>query len=393
MATASLYETTGISAQYGESRIIGGTYYTQGTLDREILSYAHTINSFGGFDTLRISIALTFDKIEEWISGGIGKHMEVRNSSGSIVWEGLVEKLTITAGAMSVTLGPLTEIANRVLVTFTDIDNNVANVQGTADETLLAEHTTSQKLYGIIEKILSGGTLGRNEANDVRDTYLQDNAFPRTSFSFNFSPGAGASPIINIECVGYSRFLDLFSYNNVTANFYTGTEKITDVLAADPNSVVDSQRLDTNAIGAFEYDNNNRTGLTVIKEVVNTGDGSGNRWLFYMDEGRTAYYKAVPEEIYYLYRLRSGNNKITTYNGTTVAPWDVRPGRWIAVTDLLSISARYSRFHTIEDLLADQSVSFIESISFTAPYSVSLTGSRIERTTQILAQYGLKAIE
>ena len=394
MAIESLYETIGLVANYNQSIITGENQIQNlGVFDRDLLSYSHNINTFGGFNTARLVVSLRIEKIEEWLTAGVGRHITIEDSGQQVAWEGFIDKITITIGAASVSVGPLTEIANRVTVVYTEIEPNNPSVAGTSTETLIEEDIDSQRHYGIFDKVMSAGSVTQTEAETIRGVYLQDNKYPRSSCNFSISPGVGEEPTLTLDCKGYYHLFDTFIYNDTSTTFYTGTEKISDVIDAEPNGIVSDTRLDVNAVGVFATEIANRTGLTVVRSVVDLGDSNDNRWVFAVYEGRKVYYQSIPEIIQYTYEMRDENKFVANLFGTRIPPWSIRPNNWILVKDLLTSSARITPTGSVDDLLADPRVTYIESVNYTAPHTLNMAGNRLEKVPQLLAKYGLAAIE
>ena len=74
---------------------------------------------------------------------------------------------------------------------------------------------------------------------------------------------------------------------------------------------------------------------------------------------------------------------IETYTtGETVRPWDVLPARWMFLPDFLA-----GQFQPTDRRL-DPRFLFIESVQFTAPSTVQISGQKISRIPQMIARLG-----
>ena len=60
-----------------------------------INSYSHTINAVGGFDTATFTMAANMNMINEWLVSGPMRHIIVKESAGSTIWEGFVDSLDL----------------------------------------------------------------------------------------------------------------------------------------------------------------------------------------------------------------------------------------------------------------------------------------------------------
>ena len=77
---------------------------------------------------------------------------------------------------------------------------------------------------------------------------------------------------------------------------------------------------------------------------------------------------------------------IYTPFGEIVRPWDVLPARWAHIPDFM--------IGRISDtaMRDDPRYMFIESLTYTAPYGLTLTGAKISKLPQVLGQLGLMGI-
>ena len=64
---------------------------------------------------------------------------------------------------------------------------------------------------------------------------------------------------------------------------------------------------------------------------------------------------------------------------------DVKPGKWIFFPDFLMGKA----LDDLDDFRLDPRYMLVESVRYTAPYGLSLSGGKISTFSQILAQKGL----
>jgi len=283
--------------------------------------------------------------------------------------------------------GPLTDIANKVAIVYSSVDTSInPPAMGMRVKANYAEDADSQADYGIITKVLSVGGSTQTIAEQIRDTWLAENAWPETSHTYG---QGGGDASVTVECLGYVKWLELFPYNQ-TAN--TGTrnlsDKITDVLAAEPNTLfsTDYTNIASNTLAVRRFENDDNSGWDVIKDLVAKGDTSDNRYLFGIYDDRVAHYEQIPEDTAYHQYIADSNQNVRTPVGDIVRPWDVRPGRWLLYPDfLVGRSIPTNR-------RLDSRFEFIESVTYSSPWTISHTGSKVATLPQKLAKLGLGGV-
>ena len=364
-------------------------------LEDKIIAYEHVLSAVGGFDTAKIGIAANIETIERWVSEGLARHIEVYSHKGILVYEGFVDTIEANAAGLSLVIGPVLEVDNRVSVMYTPIIDPTADPQilGTLTETTIVDDEDSQNMYGILERVLSGGNMVddgvTNDAEYARDLYIAENCYPRTTNDLTVGGDTDVSLVLN--CRGYYHVLGKYVYNDGVYNYSVQcSTKLRNVLAADPNGwfSTDYSLIDDNLALTNGLENQNKTALDVIKDILNLGDGLDNRWCFGIYGGLKPVYAAVPSDVAYLYSIYgSERSEITLPNGKIVRPWEVLPGRWALVPDFLA-----GKTEGIVGLRRDTRAIFIESVSYTAPYGVSLRGENIRTLPQAMARLGYGGI-
>ena len=350
-------------------------------------SYNHTLAAVGGYLNASFTIYDRLTKLEDWLFG-LGRHVEVYSPSLERIWEGFVNRVTLNIGSLSVVRGPLTQIANRVSVLYSGVDTSTdPPVLGNREQTDNANDTDSQAKYGIIQKILSVGGTTQTEAEQIRDSWLQENREPETSQQFNNQ--SRTEPSITVECLGYVYWLNMFVYNQTaTTGTVNVSTQIQNVLAADLNSLfsTDYSGIDTNTLQVNRVANDNSKGWDYIKALTSRGDASDNRYTFGIFNDRKATYTAQPTSIEYLQRLTDPKQRVETREGLGVKPWDVKSARWIQYPDFL-IGKQLPT-----NLRDDPRVEFIESLTYAAPWGLTHSGSKQGRLSQKLAKLGLGGV-
>jgi hypothetical protein len=219
------FQALGLTIQYYQPEILLPTSYDPeanylGTLSREVESYSHTIGAFGGYLAAGITFKIPRPRIDEWLQYGLNRGIVTYNPHLQRIWEGFVNQVTVSLGPLSVTRGPLLDIGNRVSVQYTRIANTTdarPSLTGQAI-TAIADDPASQALYGIVERIENGGQLDDVAADLLRDSFIQEHAWPVMPKTLS---GSGSEPSVTLDCLGHLARLGAVTYENTTAGFST----------------------------------------------------------------------------------------------------------------------------------------------------------------------------
>lgn len=375
----STFQSVGLCIKVHDPFVLGHSYLY--TLDQQVQSYSHVHSAYGGFDTATLAITGSVQQLEEWYERGIGRHIEVFDNRLMKIWEGFVDQVDLTIGGLSASVGPLTEVGNRVSAVFSRLNTAVnPPTSGGREVTIIGENLISQGLYGIWEKTLSAGSTTSADAEYARDTFLAERAYPARTQTL---ASGSNTPSISLSLKGYRYYLAAFIYSQlVSSGTQSATAQLSAVIAADPNAIfsTDLSRIDTNAALIPSYEDDESFGDGVIKNILALGDASANRWLFGVYEDRRVYYQQAPTTLEYVQSLQSTDLAVRLISGERLYPWNVRPGKWLFLDDFL-----IGRSAPV-DLKTDPRCIFVESVTYTAPYDVSITGGKSEKLEQVIAQ-------
>jgi hypothetical protein len=376
VATETHHRSTEISVVYSDPMWKTGRAGFLGRITDTLNSYSDVTTATIGYQSASLSIGGDNNAAEDWIADGLGRHIETYNPSLEKRWEGFVNTVSVIFGPLSFTLGPLRDTVNRDVLKFNDFSTGVSDI------TSVANDTDSQAIYGILYKVLSGGKVSSTTADNLRDTYLQENKYPEAAQAL----GAPGDISITLECLGYGEMLN-YPYRNTGDSTYTLREKLIDVINDEPNSIFssDTSRIDANTLSVFEEEKEYRMGLDVVKELVAMGgDGNNNRTIFGIYEDQTPVYGEIPATVKYNQRLSDMGINIKTATGQVVEPWEVEVGQWVMFTDFL-----VGRDVPNDTFRTDPRIMFIESVTFTAPNDIQLGGGKTDTLSQKLAKLGL----
>ena len=393
MTITSALSANGLSIVVNRPLVLGGTHICDYTED--VSSYAHTISITGGYISAEFSISGNEMLTNDWLQSGLGRHIVVYGSSLQIIWEGFVNQVNAPMGGVKFSRGPLTNIANRVSAMYTPILDDTVDppITGVTTETLIIEDLDSQTKYGIWEKVLNVGTVTLLVAEYIRNLYLVENANPEASNTISI--GESSNDItVTVQCRGYVDWLSNYVYNYncvepVTVQYLIASDKLIDVLIANPNNIFDTlyDGIDENLVIQADVECENKLAKTIIDSIVALGGGTDDRWTFGVYANRKPVYKAIPTTVEYLYHGTSTEQEIETVSEEKIRPWDVLPGKWVATPDFLSssgIKIAYPR--------EDPRVFFAEEITYTAPDKVTINGAKIRKLSQYLAKLGMGGV-
>lgn len=404
-------QSLGLSYHFFRPRIIytpgeSSAYYIprgqriDGDWSRLISSHSHTIDVFGWYKSLSLSITGNDDMIDWWIENALGMHVEVYAPSTARIFEGFVDQYSAATSTVSSKGGPLMDVVNRNSVTYNKLDPSTSPPSsGPATQTTIDDVEISIERYGILEDIYSGGSCLEDEADYIRDSILQDRSDPERTE--DVVTGSISPPSITLTILGYHAWLDKWIYNS-PINYYgytTPGAKLAFIGYFDPNAIfgAETSRIEDPLFLLADEERGNRKALSIIKAIVARGGGtpSYERWMFGLRNDRTPYYNAIPTHPEYQHRITDPSQRISTYGvGKMVYPWEVVPGKWLFTPDFIpgrQIGGREYNYdfttYGYYGMRDDPRFMFIESMTFTAPWQVKLTGKRAGRVDQILAEY------
>jgi hypothetical protein len=305
------------------------------------------------------------------------------------MFEGFVNSLSASLGTLTYERGPVMSVINRLIAIYTPVDYTASPpAKGPPTETTAADNEDSQREYAILEGVLQAGEDTQTGAERARDTQLRDLAQPAHASSVNTS--GNNQPSVSLEVLGYGHRLDKYIYNDTTTAQVAISTKIGAALDADPNGLFSTERdlIETNSVLLSAEEDDNRTAWSVIKAVLPAGTADDYRTFFGIYEGRTPYYWSEPLDVRYKFRIADVNQEVLEHAGGTIArPWGVRPGYWVLLPDFLA-----ARLEPPVDLRDDPRVFLVESVKYTAPYTVEFNGQRFGSIPQLLAKKGLGSL-
>ena len=365
--------------------------------ESDLVSYSHTIEAVGGFSTATIEVAVDVLTLSMWLNSGLGRHIVVHGPGGAVAWEGFVNQIEANMSGLSMSHGPLMEVSNKVKVKYQTISWDIPDtpVRGLPGQTAYANDTLSQERYFVLEEIVNIGEASEvlNQPTAIRDTYLNEFAWPVTSQAVTLLPTEG--PTVTLNCMGYFNLFKKFYYQKTgTVSSMNASAKIIDVVEAEPNSIVaDTARVEVNTTPVAEHEDGESTGWDVILDTISFGTSNNYRYIVGMDENRTLYGKEIALDqidLDYIVRVRSNNPVIGHYpGGGSIPKMLVRPGNWIVVTDTI---ATYPGSASSLVSHRDPRTVFIESVSYEGNGEIVLSSTTQRSVDRAIARIGLDTL-
>lgn len=383
----TIHSQTGLLVEVSQPAILGGSWLEN--IDRSLLSWSHTTQADGGYWHATMKITDRQEKLEEWIENGLGRQITLYSPELTICWQGFVNSIILNLGGLSFQHGPFLDVRNYVKLVYSTVDTSTTPpTMGVRASTNWYSSTSSISKYGRIEKVLSCGGTTLANALQLAQMYLGENSSP--SSTKTVTPMQGNDLSLMVEMLGNAHWLSTYYYNNTTTGTTTALARIQAIMAASPTFIysTDYTFMDANATSIPAYENDDKTALDVINGIVALGDPSDYaRYTFGIYEDKKAYYRKLPDSLKYYYRISSNAQLLETVDGAIIRPWLIRPAEWLFIPDFL-----IGRVRDPLEIQDDPRNIFIESVTYTAPYGLTVSGGSVNRLSQALAQLGLGGI-
>ena len=353
-------------------------------------SYSHSTSVEGGYKDMSIDFNGTESEIQFWYEQGLGRRIETTSPNGTTIWEGFINEVSVQIGGLSLSVGPVLDMANRVYVTYTAQKWVPWGVSfgGKQETTDAGNDTDSQDRFGIMTEYVSGGQGTDAEMLTLRDTHLADRAQPFVSQASIDTLG-GAAPSVSLSCVGYYEIFGKYIYDSGSTSTSPVSDKIQDIVTGDPSTRFSSNYVNvaTNALDVPDIEQGHKTAMSLLKELVSYGDSSDQRYILGVYNGRKIYYGPIETTATYEYDVSDPASRIVSLNtGLTVEPWNVSPGKWLIVSGLVTSQSPIGDLATMRK---SPSAMFIESVSFSSPYSLSIQSGPTATFSQKLSRLGV----
>lgn len=358
-----------------------------GDYTQDVTSYDHTHAALGGFWSANLTLRLPLHDLEDWIQYGVGRQVQVKGRGTKLAWEGIVNRVSINVGGYNMTVGPYMDIANKVKLTYSMfLQLGGGNATGIRVVTDYTSDTLSQSRYGILTKVFSVGGIDSSAVSDLQAMLLDRYSQPPRSEDLSLPGDTGLRYIdLKLECIGYAHLFQKYTYSNSTSGTQNLSAKLAAIIAAEPNGLFDSS-IASNTIQVATSQTDDAEAWGLIKSLLALGDASLNRYTFGVYEDRRVTYKPVANNVVYVRPLREGASVIQDAQGGLLQPWEVRPGSYVLVTDLLPGKPVAS------DLNDEQRAIYADTVQYRMPDSLVINGAHAFRIEQRMAQMGLSGV-
>jgi len=349
--------------------------------------YTHTISAVGGYDSAGFSLKGNRDYLKDWYDDGLMRRIVLINPEGIVVWEGFVSRLAMTIGTISRTK-TIENMYNRIYMRYAPLDVSVYPPVAGEPITGIFNDVASQFDYGIKAACISAGERTNSVVYDWARTVLLNQKDPKEGETVN--TGSAESLSMEVECKGYYHTLKWIPYVNYIAGNIQAHQVIQEILRyynlANPGWI--SQNFDWMYYN-FRTARRGNDDLTscwdVIANIIKEGGRGGERWVGGLYQDRKMIYKPAEDvaglygEEFELVRALSDTGQFIydAATGTEVKPRDMTPDKILHTTDLD---------------VGEKDLMYIEQVTFTEPYNVTLIGDDDQRLSVYLAQRGLPAV-
>jgi hypothetical protein len=383
MTTPSHFSETGLTI-HAEQPLWASALKYNIRLSSFTEAYSHTLGANGGYLSARIGLKLNQGDIEEWIENGIGRQITVYNEGGAVKWEGFVNDIDWNFGNLTISLNCFGYIEW--------LKAYIYNVLTAGDTTLSVRiiAVLAADPNGIISTDYSKITLNalpvpawENDNPKALD-YINglvvrgDAAFNRYTFGIY----AGRRAYYTVMPTTQEYIAHIGNLSGKRGPLMAVANKVALVYSTVDTSVT-PPAVGVRKTTPYATDVPSQAKYGIIEKLLSSGgstdaNATNIRDVFIGDNHEPETTETISI---------AGSGEIYTPNGNIVRPWEVVPAKWAHIPDFM-----IGRIGDMTAMRNDPRYMFIESLTYTAPYSLTLTGAKVSKLPQILAQRGLAGI-
>lgn len=331
----------------------------------------YTITADVGYDVASFVLAGESEYLFDWFLNGLARDVVWVAPDGLTAWEGYINRLALTIGAVTRTVS-LDKVANRIVYIYTPLDTTVDPPVAQAQTSTTVNNTVSQGRYGIKVFVQSGAECTAATATDEALSTLASKV--QLTRGETVVIGRGAAPSLRVEMRGYAHMANWYPFTQAGPGTIGSSTFVAAVLAADPNSVMSAStvNIDTNATAIESFQGGTEFGWKLVQMAAGRGRsaaGLGYPWTCGVYEHRQTTFKATEmvdvngnplatNKYPMLYRQTTdpGDN-ILNEAGEEIMPWAVRPDRLLHSIGFPGLPM------------------WIQQCRFTSPFLLDLTGT------------------
>lgn len=356
------------------------------TLNADVSGWTHTIEAEGGFAGAAFRMSMNRNDAEDFFYNALRRHVTRYDPDGqTVAWEGLIDEVTLDYGVAKITLS-MTGVANRVIAQYRLANHTplppISERRGVKAGAI--NDTTSQGLYGILQANIVLGRSTSAFAGQAQQIFLTEHAYPHPLEQFSIGAGTGGGVGVAVKCKGYYYTLDESIYKQTATSGSQNADTTIDAILVASGSFIGGCALTTNTMQAPSYFNDGQTALAVVEQLVGAGDITNARWIAAVYDNRKFFYRPASTQVDYWWSLTDERNAIFDINGSEISPWLVRPDRWMR-----NISTKSMKLvDTVTR--ADPQMRYIERVTYTEPWGLTLEGSLSTQWESLMAQRALR---
>lgn len=350
--------------------------------------WTHTIKSVGGFDTATFTLKGDKEYLKDWFDEGIMRRIVYYNPEAIPIWEGFVSRLRFSSGTKQETK-TIDNLYNRVYLVYNPVNTATTPPTEGPQRILFFQDAASRAKYGTKALVISGGGRTDAVAYNWGQTVLNNRKDISTGESVNITSGDTYS--LEVECRGYHHALKWLPYISTTQGSIQSHQVIQEVIQFF--NIVNDYWISQN-FGLMDYNfatsprayDDLPSCWDVIERIIQTGGRGGERWVGGIYQNRQFVYKPAEDasglyaDEYQLYRSLEDTGQLIydSATATEVKPWDMTPDKILRTVDVNAGGTPHLKY--------------IEQITFTEPYGLTLVGEDDDRLSVFLAQRGLPSI-
>lgn len=353
-------------------------------------SYSHVLRAMGGFWSSKFTLEvdkLGKENLEDYLLNGLMRDVSSYGPNGDLAFNGYINKVVYKTPGGTITT-TLEDMANKVWARYLTAND------GLPKQTTPVTDAVSQGLYGIKEEVLSGGVIPTAaNATQAAQVYLDQYSNPaRPRFRIKQAREAARDRGISLDifCKGYIQTLFWRRYNQVaTTGLQDANDQLQDIVDA-VGEFVASTKLEANTIQVGRVYDMDIPALDAIFGVTRMSNASNKRFIIGMYEDRRLVYKqgrdlaADPTLLKYGFRI-SGNELLVRnlQSSEFVNPALIRPDDWLRVEDVFPTQSPAEL-----DPTKDPQVTYLENLTYSEPFGLSVQGTRAATADNLLARSG-----
>jgi len=260
------------------------SYHEELSFD-EFVDEQYELRDIGGFYSCSFRIAKpTKEWVIEFLTNGVGRHLEFYNDKSELNWEGFVNTVELKVGATTIRCS-LTDMANRVWARYQPLGG------GAVARSTVQNELISQARWGIKEEILNAGQVDLAEADQRAQAYLRQ-VYWATPELEGIRLGQNVEDMqVTIHGLGYWHTLGWRVYNQTAATGSVNASALVATMVAAVGQYVKSTEFDGNGTSVTQVYDADRRLSDIIESICDLGDPAYNLFVAGMEADRHFYYR------------------------------------------------------------------------------------------------------